>query len=338
MSSEPISSRRQQTGTAPSEALAEPALKPAPDLLLEGELFWDKYKVPVLAVLALVLLGLIGSEVYRANREKSLAQASTELDSAKTLDDYKKIIAEHDGSLAAAGAYMLAGRMQMNGKDYAGAAETWTKFADKYPTHTMAPNALVGAAGAFQSLGKFDQARSLYQRVQTAYAKSYLAPLASLSEGSMLKAQGKIEDARHVYENIMARAPQSDAARQATESLRLLKAIPSLPANPAPAPAVSATLPTPIVTPAAAPAGAAPAPDGGDAPSAVAAPFLPATTATPPAEQASLPAPVPTNTVTETTPPVSVVPVPAASPVPVTSVAPDASPSVSIAPVASPAP
>ncbi len=261
----------------------EAPLKPAPDLLLEGELFWDKYKLPVLAILAIVLLGLIGSEVYHSNRTKAMAEASAELDSAKTLDDYKKIIARHDGSVAAAGAYLLAGRLQMDAKDYAGAAETWKKFADKYPQHALAPNALAGAAGALQSQGKFDQARSLYQRVETGYGKSYLASLASLSEGSMLKSQGKMEDARHVYENIIAGAPQSDAARQATESLRLLKSVPSLPADT-----------KPVLAPSVAPAAmVTPIPDGSDAPSAPAAPLVPAVA--PPAAQESLPAPSPAS-------------------------------------------
>ncbi len=257
MSSNPVPLST-QAGNASAEPTAEIFPKAIPELVLGGELFWDKYKLPIVAVLLVALVGLIGSEIYRSNQVKTLAQTSAELASAKTVDDYKKIIAEHGNTPASAGAYLLCGRRQLDAKDYAGAADTWQKFADKFPQHPLAPNALMGVAGALESQDKLDQARATYQRVETSFAGNYLAPLASLAEASLLKTQGKLEDARRIYENVIANAPQSDAARQATAGLRLLKAVPSLPPV-----AVVAPVPTPAVppfTPAIVEAPVAPAP------------------------------------------------------------------------------
>ena len=158
---------------------------------MEGEVFWDNYKLPIIALSLIAVIGFIGSEIYRSNRNKNLTEASTELAAAKSLDDYKKVIADHGDSLAASGAYLLAGRLQMTSKDYAGASETWKTFADKFSQNPLAPNALMGAAGALEFQGKFDQAQALYKRIESGYAASYIAPLASLAEATLLKSQGK---------------------------------------------------------------------------------------------------------------------------------------------------
>ncbi len=263
MSSNPIPVRPQQSITS-TDVIPESSTKTGPDLLMEGEVLWDKYKLPIVALCLLAVVGLVGSEVYRSNRNKNLAAASAELAAAKSIDDYKKVIEAHGDNLAAAGAYLLMGRLQLNSKDYAGASETWKTFADKFPQHPLAPNALMGAASALESQTKFDQAQALYKRVESGYTTSYIAPLASLAEATLLKSQGKMDDARHIYENIIASAPQSDAARQATESLRLLKAVPSLPADTKPQPLSEAAPQTPAA-PVSVPSAAVPASPASDA-------------------------------------------------------------------------
>ena len=280
MSSKPLYTPPRANNT-PAPLPSAPATAPAPeggpvyagpDLLLEGSQFWDKYKVPVLAGAVLLLLALIGSEVYQASHEKALAAASAQLDSAKTPGDYQAVIDLYPGTTAAANAAMLKGRAQMDAKDYAGAAKTWGTFADGFPQNALAVGALIGEGGALEATGKFDDARAAYQKAASSYGNSYAAPFARLDEANLLKGQRKLDDARRVYENLIASFPKSIAAQVAQEDLHTLRALPP-PMAPAPvavstpAPAVGASSvpvtaasPAPAVTASPAPPTAAVAP------------------------------------------------------------------------------
>jgi tetratricopeptide (TPR) repeat protein len=267
------SSVRSSLNNAP--AAAPPAGTPSPAspdlLLMESSLFWDKYKLPIVAAIALLVVALGASEFYELNQDKKIQAAGAELGSAKTVADYRRIADNYPGTMAGADAMLLLGRQQFDAKDYAAAAATWRSFADKYPQHSLAPVALTGAGTALESLGRNDEARSMYQRAGTSYMNSFAASLARLDEAALLKADHKPEEARRVYENIMASDAGSDAAREAAEELRFLRIMPSAPG--------SALLPGAVETPApvvpAAPA-ASPAPAASGNPPQVAAPAAPA--------------------------------------------------------------
>jgi tetratricopeptide (TPR) repeat protein len=270
--------------------LPETAPKPvgADVLLLEGSLFLDKYKLPIVAGVLLLVLALIGSEVYAMQREKKLRAAGAELDSAKTSADYRHVIDGYPGTLPAANATLLLGREQFNAQDYAGAANTWQGFADKYPQNALAPEALIGAGTAFDALGKNDQARSLYQRAATSFPGNFAAPLARLDEAALLKAAHKAEEARRVYENVMASAANTDAAQQAAEELRFLHVMPSEPGV-----ALEPGASTPAPASPAAPAAILPAASGAPAASVAPAPLAARGTQSPAASVAPAPSPLP---------------------------------------------
>ena len=246
----PSSLRSPQT-KEPLAPTAPPSPVASDVLLVEGILFWDKYKVQILAAAVLFVVALVASEFYALARDRKMHAAGAELDGAKTPADYRHVIDTYPGSMAAANAMLLLGRQQMDAKDYPGAAGTWKDFATKFPGHSLAPIALLGAGGALEALGKPDEARSLYQRAATVYQNSFAAPLARLNEAALLEAEHKPDQARHIYENIMASAANSDAARQAEEELRFIRVAPSAPSSILPVPAAS-------VAPTVAPATAAP--------------------------------------------------------------------------------
>ena len=214
--------------TTPERVFDEPTLA-EPDFMLAGNVFWSKYKLPVIALLTLVIIALVGLEVYVSIRHNAAVKASERLDAAKNATDYKKVIEKFSGTPAAANACLLLGRERMDAKDYAGAAEAWQKFADKYPQNLLTPVALIGVGGALECSGKHDEARAAYQKAATAYPKSYAAPLARLDEASLLRAQRKLEDARRVYEDILASYPQSEVIPQVQAELSSLKSLPPTP-------------------------------------------------------------------------------------------------------------
>ena len=203
-----------------------------PDLDLESELFWEKYKLPIAVFAALLVAGLIGYEIYQVSHSNAVAAASAELNAAKTPADFQKVIDDHGGTSAAANAYLLMARKQADAKDYAGAEKSFRAFVEKFPKHPLAPNALIGAGSTLESRNLLDQARSTYQTAAASYQNSYVAPGALLAEATVLKAQRKIEEARRIYENVIATYPKSDESQEATQELRYLHVLPPLRPSP----------------------------------------------------------------------------------------------------------
>ena len=224
----------------------------APELLLDSSLAWEKYKLPLLLGLTLLVLAAVGFGYYENYQARNAAAAGVLLDSAKTEADYQKVLDTYPGSNAAANASLLLGRAKYNAKDYAGAAQVWRDFAAKFPQHSLVPDALIGAAGALEAQGKLDEARALYQRVATSYQSSYAAPLARLSEATLLLAQRKTDEAKHIYEDVIASSPKSDASQMAEQGLHTINALPPLGVSPA-----ASAAPAPVASPE--PAVAAPA-------------------------------------------------------------------------------
>ena len=264
-----------------------------PDLLLQGGAAWDKYKLPIIAGVVLLVLALVGSELYRGSRQRSAEAATAALDGSKTIGEYRSVIDTYPGTLAAGDAYLLMAHEQIDAKDYAGAATTWQTFAEKYPKHPQVATALLARGNALEAEGKLDEARSIYQNVATGYPSDYAAPLARMSEATLLKSQHKLEDARHVYENVIASYPNSIAKLQAEQELRFLNALPPAgapPPTPVPSPIPAASVaPTPAVAPGSA---ASPAASVSPTPAPVASPAVsPAASVIPPAQSQVSPKP-----------------------------------------------
>ena len=225
-----------------------------PPLLLEGAAIWERYKWPVVGLVSLLILAILGSELYQNSQHRRAEAASAALDGSKTISEYQKVIDQYPGTLAAANAYLLLAREKIDAKDYAGAGDTWQTFVQKFPKHPQVSAALLGRGDALMAQGKFDEARAAYQQVSSAHSTDYTAPLALMAEATLLKSQRKIEDARRVYENLVTAYSNSDVAAQAKEELRYLNALPPVNApapTPVPVASVAPAVPVAPVVPAA---------------------------------------------------------------------------------------
>ena len=265
-----IAARPVETDDAAAPLPTEERRTIAPELLLDRGLALEKYKLPILLGVTLLVLAAVGFGYYQAFQARNAVAASALLDAAKTDADYQKVIDTYPGSNAAANASLLLGRAKYNAKDYTGAAQVWERFAAKFPHHSLVPDALVGEAGALEAQGKLDEARAMYQRVATSYQSSYVAPLARLSEATLLLAQRKTDEAKHVYEDVIASAPKSDASQMAEQGLRTVNALPPLGGSPA----ATAPAATPEAAPAATASPAVVAPPVVPAPAAAASPAV----------------------------------------------------------------
>jgi tetratricopeptide (TPR) repeat protein len=218
------------------------------DAALETRVFWERFKTEIITALIVVVLAIVGFGAYRFYSDHRAAAASAMLASAKSADAYQQVIASYPNAPAAADAYLLLAEAQRKEKKFADANATLQVFIDKNPNHELVSTAKMAIAANLESMGKNDQALSMYQQIASTYPNTFNAPLALLSQVYLLKAKNQTEEARRLCETILTRYRESFWAGEAAQELRLLK----LSAWPEPAP--TSTIPPFLTAPSATPA------------------------------------------------------------------------------------
>ena len=219
---------------------------PSYDAALETRVFWERFKTEIIAALIIVVLAIVGFGAYRFYSDRRAASAL--LASAKSADAYQQVIADYPNTPAAADAYILLAEAQRKEKKFTEANTTLQVFIDKNPNHELVSTAKMAMAANLESMGKNDEALSMYQQIASIYPNSFNAPLALLSQMYLLKSRNQTEEARRVCETILTRYRESFWAGEAARELRLLK--PSASSEPASTSTVPPFLAAPSATPA----------------------------------------------------------------------------------------
>jgi tetratricopeptide (TPR) repeat protein len=210
---------------------------------MESRFFWDRHKKEVLAALVVALLAVAafgGYRLYSDRREKAAADL---LAAAKAPADFQKVISEYGNTPASAPAYLFLADRQRQEKKFSEANSTLQSFLDKYPKHEMAGTARLAMAANLESLGKREEALTMYQRLAANEPKAFTAPMALLSTVHILKEKNQIEEARRVCETILTQYRDSVVTMEATRELRALK----VPDSAKPAPPTTVAPPPPAV-------------------------------------------------------------------------------------------
>src|SRR6266851_1928237 len=147
-----------------------PTAPPSSDVAVEARVFWLRFQKGIAAALVIVILAIVGFAGYRfyTSRRNSTA--------------------------AGASAYLLLAETQRDEKKFAQANSTLQMFVDKNPEHDFVPTARLAMAANLESMGKNDEALSIYQDVAAKYANTYTGPLALISQVTLLKAKNRIDD------------------------------------------------------------------------------------------------------------------------------------------------
>jgi TolA-binding protein len=209
---------------------------PSRDAALETRVFWERFKYQIIAALIVLLIALVGFTGYRFYSDRRSATASALLASAKGAQEYEQLIARYPDTPAGADAYLLLGDTQRRERKFAEANATLQVFITKNPNHEFVSTARMTMAANLESMGKSDEALSMYQQVASSYPNSFNAPLALLSQVYLLKAKNRSEEARRICETILTQYRTSFSAGEAFQELRLLK--PSGPPESAAAPTI----------------------------------------------------------------------------------------------------
>jgi tetratricopeptide (TPR) repeat protein len=100
-----------------------------------------------------------------------------------------------------------------------GDPEAYLKVANEYPTSTAAARALLLAAAEYFDEGKFDQAKSLFEKFRREHGDSPLSGNALLGSAACLEGMGKTADALTAYKDFAEHHPNDIAAPQARYAL-----------------------------------------------------------------------------------------------------------------------
>jgi TolA-binding protein len=217
------------------------------DVALETVVFWDRFKNEIIAALIVLILGLAAFAGYRFYSDHQAASASALLASAKNVQDYQRVIERYPNTPAGADAYLLLAEAQRSEQKFADANATLQVFITKNPNHEFVGTARMAMAANLESMGKSNDALSMYRQIASSYPNSFNAPLALLSQVYLLKVQNRNDDARRICETILTQYRESFWANEAMQQLRLLK--PSGPSEPVAAPTIPPFLTGPSPTP-----------------------------------------------------------------------------------------
>src|SRR5213082_793694 len=244
---------------------------PSRDAAVEARVFWLRFQKEIAAALIVLILAAVGFAAYRFYINRRNSTAAELLGRAKNPHDYQEVMTRYPATPAGASAYLLLAETHRNDKKFAESNATLQLFVDKYPEHDFVPTARLAMAANLESMGKDDEALSIYQQVASKYANTYNGPLALIAQVPLLKAKNRIEDARRVCEDILTkyRMPGQQQAEAATrddrmetvwagEAMRHLRSL-KPPERPKSAPAAANAPPAMIAAPTAAPAGPPPA-------------------------------------------------------------------------------
>lgn len=111
---------------------------------------------------------------------------------------------------------------QLRARNYPAAVEGFRSLAAAYPNGQMADNTQYWLGEAYYVTAEYDHAAAAFQKVLNTWPNSRKAPDAMLKLGYTQIEQNKLAAGRATLQQVVARFPDSDAARLATERLSKL--------------------------------------------------------------------------------------------------------------------
>ena len=185
------------------------------------QFFEDNSKAILIAVIALVLIGVIVI-VARGLNQAAEESAGAVLLSAEDAPALNAVITDHPNSAAAGSAHLLLADKLWEDDDQAKAIETLQSFLADYSDHPAKFSALGRLGSFYMSEGQLDEAKQPLQQIIDDSKGDYMAPYALNILGDIAKAQGDLESAKAYYERSSADyASRFDATVRGDSQARL---------------------------------------------------------------------------------------------------------------------
>ncbi|MFM8716059.1 MAG: tetratricopeptide repeat protein [Spartobacteria bacterium] len=192
------------------------------DSALEWDLFWEKNKSLILAIVAVVVIGGVGVAAWFAYSSSQNAAAQTLLAEAKGIPALQAVVDKFPKSMPAAGALLQIAAAERESGNTEKSTAAFREFLNRFPKHPLAVGALLGVAMNEDAAGDIQSAMTTCQQVVTQFPQSYAAPFAAYTEAEILLRGLRIEEARRGFNMVMTQYPASPAARMSAGQLSRL--------------------------------------------------------------------------------------------------------------------
>jgi TolA-binding protein len=193
-----------------------------------------KYGTEILAVLAGVLIIVIGLVFMSQSRAKNERQAGMILGSAhaamfsgdgqQARRAYEDIIKRFASTESAKEAMIYLGNIHFQSRDFPAALEQYQRAVKAKPgSSLLSASASSGVAACKEQAGDFSGAAGEYLNIAGRHSRDpFLAANAMLSAGRCYRAAGNIIQARVTFQKVIRQYPDDQASQKAKEALAML--------------------------------------------------------------------------------------------------------------------
>jgi predicted negative regulator of RcsB-dependent stress response len=208
----------------------------------------------IVGFVAAVVIGF-GIAIYRYNvDQKELAASdallklktsfgSTDLTNQATASEYLKVAQEYPGTTAADRAILLAASALFTQGRYGDAQGEFSKFLRDRPQSPFAATAAYGVATSLEAQGKVDEALTAYQNLSVRFPNSSILEDAKMATARVYESKKQPEQALRIYDEILKAPGVGSAGAQAmTRKDDLLARFPELAKTNAPAATTNAVV------------------------------------------------------------------------------------------------
>jgi predicted negative regulator of RcsB-dependent stress response len=193
--------------------------------------FLSSYRVVLLTVLIVIVVGIVGSFLYLEITERRAVAAANLAEELRSsyqewtnleegdeksaqLEEIESTAAEildrFGNTFAAQRAYFVLASVAWENENYQEAASQFSTLGQEFSRSYLAPVALFNAAVAQEQLGNAEEARSLYRRIVEEYAEtSAQVPRSLFALGRLSESSESWEEAATYYNRILDEYGQS---------------------------------------------------------------------------------------------------------------------------------
>jgi tetratricopeptide (TPR) repeat protein len=207
--------------------------------------FFRKYRTPILAAAALILVAVVATGVVSIVANDRLNKSTVALEaleasydawnkadeakkpelSASLLSEIESIWAKYPRRYAALKAGTIKAELLYANKDLAGAEKAYASVAEASPKSHMAPVALANAASVAEDSGNKDAALAYLIRAEKDYPKAPGIARVTLSIGRIYEETKQYDKAMETYLRLISAGTESDWTKIAHDRIILLKSL-----------------------------------------------------------------------------------------------------------------
>ena len=191
------------------------------------ENFLEENLKMILIAGAVIFVGVMGYLAFAHFSEKAAAEEANAFTSAATIEEYRKVISEYPGSLAAGNSQLMIAKKLAGEEDKrADAISELKTFIESYGDHPQHAQGQFLLGTLLIEDGDAKAAEAEFDKLIGQHADSYLAPYAKLYKGDFAFAAGDTETAKKIYEGVLREHQEAEASERADERLDLIKVAP----------------------------------------------------------------------------------------------------------------